>query len=266
MVELSSTPNDIRDAFVESLDWWREAGVEEHVSDTPGGWLRAREEPLAAPDAVTAPPPPPPAEPPRKGAVSRFIESGEAPTHPGDPDQWPGDLADFRKWWMESDAIDPPGAYPRVSPRGVAGAQAMLIVDQPLVEDTQQLLQGPAGTLAANMLRAMGIAEDARYVASVLPRHTLRPDWPMITDAGYGRLLLHHLALARPQRVLACGERVWSLLSHEMAQEPGALTTVSCGSANAPAFAVPDLPTLLRNPAKRAQTWNRWLDWSASHS
>ena len=104
MVELSSTPNDIRDAFVESLDWWREAGVEEHVSDTPGGWLRAREEPRAAPEAVAAPPPPPPAEPPRKGAVSRFIESGEAPTHPGDPDQWPGDLADFRKWWMESDA------------------------------------------------------------------------------------------------------------------------------------------------------------------
>ena len=165
---------------------------------------------------------------------------------------------------MESDMLDPPGAFPRVPPRGEAHAKAMLLIDQPVEQDRDTLLSGPPGTLAGNMLRAMGFADGETYLASTLPRHNLRPDWSALAAAGYGTLLLHHIALIRPERVIVCGERVWSLLAHEMAQENGALTTIAIDSGTLPVFAIPDMQTLLRNPAKRAQTWHRWLDWNPS--
>ena len=112
------------------------------------------------------------------------------------------------------------------------------------------------------MLRAMGYASDAAYFASVLPRHTLRPEWDAIRRAGYGKLAQHHVALVRPAQVIVLGERVWSLLAHEMAQEDKALTTISHGGGKAPVFAMPDFASLLRSPAKRAQTWTRWLNRS----
>ena len=224
----------MRDSFAASLEWWEVAGVGEHVDDAPGAWLRSREseaEEQAVVAEKTAPQAPP--EPPKRSAVSRFIGEDDGGQYPGDPASWPDNLEAFQKWWMESDAVDPPGSYPR-----------------------------PATTLTRNMLRAMGFPEDERYLASVLPRHALRPDWEAIGTSGYGALLLHHIALARPQRVIACGERVWSLLAHETTQEPRALTTIPLDSANIPVFAIPDLPTMLRSPRARAQTWNRWLDWS----
>ena len=268
MADLSTQPDAMRKAFLATLDWWREAGVEEHVGDTPSGWLKTREE--AAPKAVavaeTAPDAAPAvaAGPVRKGALSRFLDETAEATHPGDPADWPVSLEEFRKWWMESDALDPPGAFPRVPPHGPAGAEAMLVIDQPQANDEGSLPGGPAGMLANTMLRAMGIAEGARYFASLLPRHTLRPDWRAVGEAGYGKLLLHHIGLAAPKRLIVSGERVWSLLAHETAQDPASLTIVAGEIGKVPAFAIPDMQTLLRNPAKRAQTWTRWLDWNES--
>jgi len=252
----------MRDSFVASMDWWEVAGVGEHVEDAPGAWLRSHEpEAEETGDVAEKATPQAPPEPLRRNAVSRFIAADDAGNHPGDPASWPDDLEAFQKWWMESDAVDPPGSYPRVAPQGLMEAEAMLVIDQPAGES---LVTGPASTLAANMLRAMGFGEEKRYLASVLPRHALRPDWESVGTAGYGKLLLHHVALAKPQRVIACGERVWSLLAHETAQEPRALTTIPLDSANIPVFAIPDLPTMLRSSRARAQTWNRWLDWSDS--
>ena len=268
MPDLSVRPDNLRDAFVAGLDWWRDAGVAEHVADEPHGWLKSREDPEKKPAAATEsePAPAPQAEQvfEKAGALKRFLGSESEGAHPGSPADWPGDLATWQKWWMESDLLDPPGAFPRVPPRGAEGAQVMLIVDQPREEDGDALLQGPAGTLAANMLRAMGIAQDARYFASALPRHNLRPDWQALATAGYGQLMVHHIALVQPKRVFACGDRVWSLLAHGTAQAPQSLTTIPLDSASIPVFAMPDLPTLLRSAPVRSQTWNRWLDWSDS--
>ncbi|WP_226660446.1 hypothetical protein [Alteriqipengyuania lutimaris] len=268
MADHSFHPENLREAFAASLDWWADAGVLEHVEDAPSGWLKEADDKGdaqaaqsdRATDAPSAPPPPPP-PPPNRTALSRFIASGsDGAAHPGDPAQWPDDLDAFRAWWMESDALDPPGSYPRVAPRGPAQAQVMLLVDQPAGED---LLGEPAAILAANMLRAMGYASDAAYFASVLPRHTLRPEWDAVGRAGYGKLAQHHVALVHPAQVIVLGERVWSLLAHEMAQEDKALTTISHGGGKAPVFAMPDFANLLRSPAKRAQTWTRWLNRSA---
>ena len=260
MADLSSRTDMMRDAFLASLDWWAESGVAEHVSDEPGGWLKpaGNGDPAPAAVAETAAPAPAP-EPARKPALSRFIESEPAGLHPGDPAQWPTDLGEFQKWWMESDLVDPAGSFPRIAPSGSAKAPVMVIIDQPAGDD---LLDGASASLLANMLRAMEFAPEAAYRASILPRHTLRPDWNAIEQAGYGKLLLHHIALAAPGLILGIGNRVWSLLAHETAQEPSALTKISIDSGTIPAFAIPDLPTMLRTPRSRAHTWNRWLDWS----
>ncbi len=250
----------MRDAFLASLDWWAESGVAEHVSDQPGGWLRAADKSDGAAAAVAeAPAPQAPVEPARKGAMSRFLESEADGGHPGEPAQWPQELGEFQKWWIESDLVDPAGAFPRIAPTGAARAPVMVIFDQPAGDS---MLEGASATLLDNMLRAMEFAPDAAYRASILPRHTLRPDWNAVEQAGYGKLLLHHIALAAPAQILGIGNRVWSLLAHETAQEPSALTKIAGDSGTIPAFAIPDLSTMLRNPRSRAHTWNRWLDWS----
>ncbi|WP_370182487.1 hypothetical protein [Alteriqipengyuania sp.] len=260
MADGPDMPETLRDAFLASLDWWEEAGVGEHVSDRAGGWLRTADTSAEAAVAVSENAAPPPVqEPARKPAHARFIETEPLGNHPGDPAQWPGDLAAFQKWWMESDLVDPAGAFPRIAPSGGTKAPVMVIIDQPAGD---ALLEGAAAKLLDNMLRAMAFAPEAAYRASILPRHTLRPEWNAIEQAGYGKLLLHQIALAQPACILGIGNRVWSLLAHETAQEPAALTKIAMDSGTIPVFAIPDLATMLRNPRSRAETWNRWLDWS----
>ena len=163
MVDHTSHAQEMRDAFVASMEWWEVAGVGEHVEDAPGAWLRSRDaKPEEAAVVAEKPAAQAPPQPPKRNAVSRFIAADDAGNYPGDPGSWPDDLEAFQKWWMESDAVDPPGSYPRVAPLGSVEAKAMIVLDQP---EGEALLAGPASTLAANMLRAMGFAEDQHPAA-----------------------------------------------------------------------------------------------------
>ena len=57
-------------------------------------------------------------------------------------------------------------------------------------------------------------ARFATYLASVLPCHDPLPDWPALTQAGFGAIALHHVSLVAPERVLVFGSHVSSLLAH----------------------------------------------------
>ena len=43
MADHSFHPENLREAFAASLDWWADAGVLEHVEDAPSGWLKEAE-------------------------------------------------------------------------------------------------------------------------------------------------------------------------------------------------------------------------------
>jgi len=240
-----------------ALDWWREAGVDLAFADEPSGWLNPPADAAAAgipPSANKAKPAgdaPPPAPVPRMG---------------GDPGQWPQDLAQFREWWLAEPTLDAGGSAPRVAPRGNAGARLMVLVPMPEPEDGERLLAGREGALVGNMLAAMGIGEDAAYVAAALPRHMAEPDWRALDGEGLGAVLLHHLALARPERLLVLGRNILPLLGHDPAQSPAAIKETAIQGAAAQML-VPTLAgfapgRLLENARQRALLWRRWLDWT----
>lgn len=248
-----------------ALDWWRLAGVEVDALDEASGWLDVESGAPAdrAPAAVTAKPSPPPqqvqaAPPPRMPG----IELEGLAKVPGDPANWPADLAAFRQWWLEEEKFSPAGAFPRVAPRGAAGAKLMLVVGQPEESDTDTLLSGPLGRVLSGFLRAARIDEEQVYLASALPRHTLRPDWAEVGTAGYGDLLAHHIGLVAPERVIVFGADILALFPHEPAQDSAILRRFNHDVRHISLLPARDLANLARRAGFRARFWQQWLEFS----
>ena len=225
--------------------WWREAGVDLVYHDEPQGWLTEPEpatEPLAAPAANPAPAPRP-----RIG---------------GDRAGWPQDLAGFRDWWLTEPSLDQDGTYPRIAPRGEAGAPVMLLVPMPETGDSDTLLSGAEGRLLASFAAAAGLDPAAMYWASALPRHTPLPDWDRLCADGLGEVLLHQIGLAAPERVIVFGRNVSPLLGHDPAQPAPAVSEIAIQGRSVPLLTTYAPGRLLDHPRLRKELWQRWLDWT----
>ena len=251
----SAGDSDMAQALAGAIDWWREAGVDCEFADEAQSWLAAPEpEPEAAkPQDREAPPPPA-----RKVAPRPTFE---APAQAIDPTAIPTDLAAFRSWWLAEPLLAEGPPARRVPPRGEAGAKLMVLVPEPEREDDDRLLSGPQGRLLDAMLNAMGIAADEAYLASALPRHTPGAHWPTIAAAGMGEVLLRHVVLARPQRLIILGTHALSLAGHEPPQGPAVLRKINHEGTIIPLLAARGLPALLEQPRWKAAIWRTWLDW-----
>jgi DNA polymerase len=224
--------------------WWREAGVDLAFHDEPQGWLADEAPPVevkAAPARVAPPPKP------RVG---------------GDPAAWPQDLAAFRRWWLEEPSLDDGGVNPRLAPRGEAGAALMLLVPMPEAGDRDTLLSGAEGRLLTSLATAMGLAPEQVYLAAALPRHTALPDWERLSADGLGEVLLHHVRLANPRRLLVLGTRILPLLGHDPAQAAPAVSELAIQDRSVPVLTSYAPERLLGNARQRAGLWQRWLDWT----
>lgn len=246
--------SDPRMALAAVLDWWREAGVDHAFGDEPRAWLAEEQAPEAeTPRAVTAqpafaPPPPPPAE--RIAGV----------------DALPATLAEFHAWWLTEPSLDSGQVANRVPPRGAQGAALMVLVDHPEAEDGEQLLSGPQGRLLNAMLAAMGLGPDAAYVASCLPRHMPLPDWAALDAAGLGQAVRHHVALARPERLLVFGRHILPLLGHDPTKTAEPLRRFNHEGRTIPLLSVAGLAVLATKPRGKAALWQAWLDWTEQGS
>ncbi|MBS0477493.1 MAG: hypothetical protein JSR28_20375 [Proteobacteria bacterium] len=232
-------------------DWWRDAGVDCDFADEPTAWLAEvpKDVAIEAPAALVAPRPVVPAAPPR-------------PRIGGTAEAWPRTLDDFSAWWLAEPSLDDGRIEGRVAPRGIAGAKLMILVDHPEAEDTERLLAGPQGRMLASLLRALGLGEDQTYVASALPRHMPMPDWAALAADGLGTLTAHHIALARPQRLLVFGSNVSSLLGHDPAKSDGFLPIFDHEAPRIPALVAPGLTALAARPRGKARLWQALLDWT----
>lgn len=248
-----------------AIDWWRLAGVEVDTLDEASGWLDIELSDAAddAPAAATAKPSPQPrpAPSPAPPQVPGIALEGLARV-PGNPGSWPADLATFHQWWVEEENFSPAGAFPRIPPRGAAGARLMLVITQPEEGDSETLLSGPLGKLLAGFLRAAGLGDDEVYLASVLPRHTLRPDWAEVGAAGYGDLLAHHIALVAPQQAIVFGADILALFTHEPAQGSAILRRFNHEGRDISLLPARDLANLARRGGFRARFWQQWLDFT----
>jgi DNA polymerase len=112
------------------------------------------------------------------------------------------------------------------------------------------------------MARAMGFGAGQTYVATALPRHTPLPDWAGLALDGLGEVLLHHLALAAPRRLIVLGRDVLPLLGHDPAQSAPFVSEVSIQSGQVPLLASYAPGRLLEHSRFRADLWRRWLEWT----
>ena len=139
----------------------------------------------------------------------------------------------------------------------------MVIVTDPEQEDSEQLLSGPQGRLLSRMLAAMGIADDRVYIASALPRHMPMADGATMAVQGLGEVLLHHIGLVRPARVVAFGANLPPLFGHNTAQEAQSLQEINHDGRCIPLMVSEGLESMMAMPRLKARFWHRWLDWTA---
>jgi uracil-DNA glycosylase len=232
-----------------ALDWWREAGVDGDMRDAAQGWMA-----VAEPEAAAAI-----AEP-----VARAARPEPEPAPPASVDRsaWPQDLGAFAAWWLADPWLDEGRTTGRVPPRGITGAELMILVAEPEADDSDELLSGPQGRLLSAMLAAMGIAKDNAYVASVLPRAMPHADWAALAARGLGELACHHIALAAPKRLLVLGSNILPLLGHDPANNSGRAGEFQHGGLTVPMLAARDLALLREKPRWKAAFWQSWLDWT----
>lgn len=230
--------------------WWRDAGVDCDFMDEPQNWLERPAAPTPEEQAVAAlQAPVKPAEP-------------EVPPLGGDSEGWPQTLAEFAPWWLSNESLETGGTAPRIAPRGEEGAALMVLVPMPEEDDSERLMSGPQGRLIGNMLAAMGMAENAAYIAAALPRHAKHPDWQELADRKLGAVIAHHVRLARPKRLLILGRAMLPLFGHDPAQGAAAARQITLESCDVPALASFGPEALLATPRFRAAFWRGWLEWT----
>ncbi|MGB7374468.1 hypothetical protein [Pontixanthobacter sp.] len=253
----------LAEEFAAAVAWWKEAGVDHDFADDATDWLA--DTPVPADSASAAP-----------STYGSTSATPLAPVRPlaqrpvksppqkigGNTDSWPSDLAAFQQWWLSDPSIDDGGAFPVVGPTGNAGCSLMVIVADPEESDTATLLSGRHGQLLTGMMRAAGTADDAVYTASVLRRHTPMPDWAALSAAGIGDVLLHHVRLAAPKRIVTFGRNIPPLLGNDTAQGTAILQNVNHDGESIPAMGAGSLAELLRSAGRRQKFWQRWLEWT----
>lgn len=208
------------------LDWWRDAGVDVLVDDEPRDWL------------AKAPPPPPPADVTASPVVAVAT--------------LPDTLDAYLAWRTGDDA--PEGARPEaIVAEGDAAAATAIVVD---FADDDGLLGGTAGVLFDRMLAAIGLTRDSVYLIALT---TTRPTNDRIAPEALprlGQLVRHHLALARPERVLLLGQAASRALG---GTDGGAgqrnLQGINLNGAEIPAVSSLHPRFLLRQPAMKGEAW-----------
>lgn len=245
-------PADLTEQVSAAFDWWREAGVSYEFHDAPADWLTSAEpqpDPTEHRQEARAEAQPVAAEP----------SPDQAPIGGG---SLPDTLAAFQEWWLQEPTLDDGRVAGRVAPRGTEGAELMVLVPEPERDDAEALLSGTEGRLLAAMLQAMAIAPDALYVASALPRHTPMADWQRLRARGLDTVVAHHVALARPKRLIVFGSNILPLVSNDPAQEADVSRQFNHGGLTIPLFAARSLAALLERPRWKAAFWRGWLDWT----
>ncbi len=247
-------PADLTEQVSAAFDWWREAGVDCDFQDAPADWLASRDAaPAAAVEGRREAPAP----------SARDAEPAATAEAPIDRSSMPDDLAAFREWWLAEPTLDDGRVAGRVPPRGSANPELMVLVPEPEEGDTDTLLAGAEGRLLAAILDAMGIAPEAAYVASALPRHTPLADWTRARTRGLDVVVSHHVALARPKRLIVFGSNILPLVRHDPAQEADVSPQFNHGGQIIPLFAARSLAALLERSRWKAAFWRGWLDWTS---
>ncbi|TPG42908.1 uracil-DNA glycosylase [Sphingomonas koreensis] len=219
-------------AAASALDWWHDAGVDTLVDEAPHQWLAA---------AVAAPATP----------------AGPAALAPDRPAALPDTIEAFAAW--RTGPAAPDGKWGRaIAPTGDVGSGLMVLIDMPEREDadTGVLLSGDAGRLFDRMLAAIGRDRQSIYLASLAvaraPSGQIAAEW--LDELT--RLARHHVALARPKRVLLLGNAASrALLGANVAAARTRFHVLNHDRGTSEVVASFHPKFLLEQPARKAEAW-----------
>lgn len=262
---MTSHPPSLASEIDAALAFWRAAGVDCDFRDDARAWL-------ADPTQVA------PAVEPVSGAASgqmrglREIRAdganrSEDAAAPGPRralwgDSPPASLEEFRSWWLAAPELGA-GSYPRIAPRGEAGARLMVLVPDPEQSDETQLLSGPQGRLLARIIAAIGLSLEDCYIASALPRHTPMADLAGLAASGMDALVQRHIALVAPQQLILFGQGLSAFVAPPNAVEKQPLREINQDGVSPLVMVTETLGSMLDMPRLKASFWRRWMEWSA---
>lgn len=215
------------------IAWWREAGVDTLVAETPFDWL-SRAEPVAGP------------------AV-----------HETAPTPFPATLDAFTAWLAAGD--DVPEALwgsSRIGPVGDPASNLMIVADVPEPADAAagQLYAGEIGRLFDRMLAAIGRDRASVYL---VPLASIRPPGGIIDAVARDRLveiMRHHIALAAPKRLLLMGNAPSrALIGMDLRDARGGIRKVNHARGTVDAVATYPPRFLFERPVAKAEAWKDLL-------
>jgi len=227
--------HDWRASIASALEWWRDAGVDCEIDDSPRDWLAragapsvAERLPDQATEAVVAPP------------------------------ALPTTLEEFAAWRLGPGAPEAGWPGKALGTQGEVASGLMIVVDMPDREDDAagQLLSGSAGALFDRMLAAIGRDRQSIYLAALAVKRP--PAGRVSEDVGQKleALLRHHLSLARPKRVLALGNAASRAITGlDVAHARGSLRQVNHDGGTSEVVASFHPRFLLEKPVAKADAW-----------
>ncbi len=245
---LSSDKSHTELAAASFVDWWKLAGVDYDVQESPVNWLEPLES-SALPVVVVE-------EQSPRIRPDIYSSQNIAPTN---PEQWP-DTIDGLLSAIRGNAPLPGNIYggKSVPPILIPGAPLMIIGDVPDIEEVEagQFGIGSSGRLLANMVKAIGF--DLRdcsltALASTRPATGELPDDDVANLAAFA---LHQVALAGPQHILLIGSvPCKALLGAELMDARISKPDVNHSVGKKAATPTFHPRTLLARPVLKTQAW-----------
>ena len=222
-----------------TLAWWREAGVDTLVGETPRNWLESNRRTAAIVADALAP-------------LPALSPEGERELLP------PATLPEFQAWLLSGDF---PGAAPaaaRVGPAGDPGSGVMVMTDMPSAEDLAagHLLAGEAGALFDRMLGAIGLDRSTLYLASLSPVRSATGSLGADAAEQLADIARHHVGLVRPRALLLFGDAcARALLGGPVAQTRGKWHELATPAGKFSTLVTIRPEKLVRQPGLKKHAW-----------
>lgn len=227
-------------AAASALDWWQDAGVDVLVEDERFDWLAVPQVPAMRPAGAPV---------------------GAAAAPAALPDRLPDTWEAFVAWRAGEAAPEARWGGATIAASGAVGADLLFFVDCPERGDRDTLMEGDVGRLFDRMLAAIGRTRADVALASVCTRRPTTGRVPREVEDRLAEIARHHVALARPKRVLAMGDAATrALLATNVAEARGRFHALNHRNATIAEVVATHHPRLLLDrPAAKAEAWRDLL-------
>jgi uracil-DNA glycosylase len=213
-----------------ALEWWRDAGVDVLVEDTPRDWLADVSKAIA------------PVVPAPAATASAAL---------------PATIEAFLAWRLSADAPEADWGAAKIAASGPVDADVMVLVDCPEREDCDALMSGAVGRLFDRMLAAIGRSRADVHVAALCAARPVAGRMPREIEARLGEIARHHVALVAPKRLLVMGNAASrAILPTDAAGSEENLPVVNHANGKVTEVVTTYHPRfLLEKPAAKAEAW-----------